>query len=63
MIVLSNIVKRYAMGDEIVMALAGVDLLRSPAAVLPTVDQAGELARGPALLVEVGGGDELLQDA
>ncbi len=26
MIVLSNIVKRYAMGDEIVMALAGVDL-------------------------------------
>ena len=26
MIALSNIVKRYAMGDEIVMALAGVDL-------------------------------------
>ena len=43
--------------------LAGVDLLGSPAAVLPAVDEAGELARGPALLVEAGGLDELLQDA
>ena len=43
--------------------LAGVDLARGPAAVLPAVDQAGELARGPALLVEVGGLDQLLEDA
>ena len=33
--------------------LAGIDLRWSPAAVLPAVDQAGELPRGPALLVEV----------
>ena len=42
---------------------AGVDLRGSPAAVLPAVDEAGELARGPALLVEVGGLDQLLEDA
>src|SRR5439155_14170932 len=41
---------------------AGVDLLRSPAAVLPAVDQRSELARGPAFLVEVGGGNQLLED-
>ena len=43
--------------------LAGVDLVGGPAAVLPAVDQAGELARGPALLVEVGGADQLLEHA
>ena len=43
--------------------LAGVDLAGSPAAVLPAVDQPGELARGPALLVEVGGLDQLLEHA
>ena len=36
---------------------------RGPAAVLPAVDEAGELPRGPALLVEVGGADQLLQEA
>ena len=42
---------------------SGVDLLGSPAAILPAVDEAGELTRGPALLVEAGGLDQLLQDA
>ena len=42
---------------------AGVDLARSPAAVLPAVDEAGKLARGPALLVEVRGLDQLLEHA
>src|SRR5205814_353251 len=42
--------------------LAGVDLRGSPAAVLPAVNEAGELARGPALLVQVRGLDELLHD-
>ncbi len=32
---------------------AGVDLGRSPAAVLPAIDEPGELARRPALFVEV----------
>ena len=32
---------------------AGVELSRSPAAVLPPVNEAGELTRRPALLVEV----------
>jgi hypothetical protein len=40
----------------------GVDLARGPAAVLPAVDEAGEAAGGPALLVEIGGGDELLEE-
>ena len=43
--------------------LAGVDLARSPAPILPAVDQAGELTGGPALLVEVGGLDKLLEHA
>ena len=42
--------------------LAGIDLLRGPAAILPPVDERGELARRPALLVEIRSGDELLQD-
>src|SRR4029078_2570787 len=32
--------------------LPGVDLSGSPAAVLPAVDESGELSRGPAFLVE-----------
>ena len=36
---------------------------RGPAAVLPAVDQPGELPRRPALLVEVGGEDQLLHAA
>src|SRR5438552_14331645 len=43
--------------------LAGVDLPRGPAAVLPAIDEPGELARGPALLVEVRRLNQLLQDA
>ena len=42
---------------------AGVDLAGSPAAVLPAVDEPGELPRGPALLVEIGGLDELFEDS
>ena len=42
---------------------AGIDLLRRPAAVLPAVDEAGELARGPALLVKVCRLDQLFEDA
>ena len=45
------------------LALGGVEHRRGQAAVLPAVDQPGELARGPALLVEVGGEDELLEQA
>src|SRR6185437_4504881 len=41
---------------------AGIDLCGSPAAVLPAVDQSGELARRPALLIEVRRLDQLLQD-
>ena len=39
------------------LALAGVDLFRRPALVLPAVDAPGQLACGPALLVEVRGDD------
>ena len=42
---------------------ARVDLGRGPAAVLPAVDESGELARGPALLVEVRRADQLLHDS
>ena len=41
---------------------AGIDLRRTPAAVLPPIDEPGELARGPALLIEVRGLDQLLED-
>ncbi|MCY1173049.1 hypothetical protein D9M73_131980 [compost metagenome] len=50
-----------AIGVE--FALAGIDLRRREAFVLPAVDQPGKLARGPAFLVEIGGLDELLQQA
>ena len=53
---------RAAAGGE-GFGFAGVDLLRRPAAIFPAVDQAGELARRPALLVEVGGLDQLLEHA
>jgi hypothetical protein len=43
------------------LGFGGVDVLGTPAAVLPTVDEAGELAGGPTLVVEIGGGDQLLQ--
>src|SRR3546814_8181816 len=55
-------VEGRALAVGVSLALAGVDLRRSPAAVLPAVDQAGELAGRPALLVYVGGRDELLQE-
>ena len=45
------------------LAFAVIDLVGRPAAVLPAVDEPGELARGPALLVEIGRGDELLDHA
>src|SRR6185312_14450573 len=41
----------------------GVDLTGGPATVLPAVDESGQLSRRPALLVEVGRLDELLEDA
>ncbi len=44
-------------------AVRGVEVGRGQAAVLPLVDQARELARRPALLVEPLGLDELLEDA
>ncbi len=43
------------------LALARVDLVRRPAPILPAVDQAAEQPRRPALLVEIGGADQLLQ--
>ena len=36
-------------------------LFRRPGAVLPGVDQPGQLARGPAFFVDVGGGYQLLE--
>ncbi len=51
-----------AAGTE-ALRLAEVYFLRGPAAILPAVDEAGELARGPALLVEIGGADQLLEHA
>ncbi len=43
------------------LAFSGVDVCRGPAAVLPAVDDARQLPRRPALLVEVRGDDQLLQ--
>ncbi len=42
-------------------SLGSRHLLRAPGAVLPVVDETGELARGPAFLVDVGGDDELFE--
>ncbi len=47
----------------VALALARLDVGGDEALVLPLVDQPGELARGPAFLVEVGGEDELLEQA
>jgi hypothetical protein len=47
----------------IAFALARIDLSRGQALVLPFIDQAGEAAGGEALLVEVGGDDQLLEQA
>jgi hypothetical protein len=41
----------------------GVDVRGGPAAVLPAVDHPGELASGPAFLVEGGGEDKLFEEA
>ncbi len=43
--------------------LRGGHLFRSPCAVLPTVDQARKLARGPTLFVDIGRCDHLFQQA
>jgi hypothetical protein len=40
--------------------LASIHLVWCPAAVLPPIDQAGELPRWPALLVEASSLDQLL---
>src|SRR3546814_8413335 len=40
-----------------------VDIGGGEPLVLPLIDQPGELAGGEALFVEIGGGDELLQQA
>src|SRR5205085_4361392 len=42
---------------------AGVYLLGRPAAVLPAIDEAGQLTRGPALFVEGRSLDQLLDHA
>jgi hypothetical protein len=55
-------VERSALAVGIGFALAGIDLARLPATVLPAVDIAGERPRRPPLLVDVGGGNELLQE-
>ena len=61
-----RLVERVELGAAAVgvgLVLDRIDLIGSPAAVLPAVDQPGELARRPALLVELGGGDQLLEQA
>ena len=45
------------------LPLARIDIGGSQAPVLPAIDQPGELARRPALLVEIGGGKQLLEQA
>jgi hypothetical protein len=50
-----------ALAVGISFALRRIDLTWLPAAILPAVDQPGELARWPAFLFEIGGGDQLLQ--
>src|SRR3546814_2859360 len=47
----------------IALALARADLLRGQALVLPLVDEAGELAGGPALFVDALRLDKLLHQA
>ena len=58
--VLVGAVERHPLAVEGLRLVRG-DLLRCPGAVLPVVDDAVQHARGPALLVDVGGEDELLE--
>jgi hypothetical protein len=44
------------------LVLGGIEVLGVKPAVLPAVDQPGELARGPAFLVQIVVGDQLLQE-
>ncbi len=55
-------VELAALAGGIRLRFAGGHLRRPKAAVLPAVDHAGEHARGPALLVDVLGGEKLLQE-
>ena len=61
--VLILLVQLAAAAVGVALALAGVDVARGQPLVLPLVDQPGERARGEALLVEVGGDDQLLEQA
>src|SRR3546814_4297352 len=45
------------------LPISRVDIGGGEPLVLPLIDQPGELAGGEALFVEIGGGDELLQQA
>ena len=45
------------------MGFAGGHFFRHKAAVLPAVNEMGELAGGPALFIDVVGGEELLEQA
>ena len=45
------------------LVLGCIEIGWAEAAVLPAVDQPGQLARGPALIVKLGLGDQLLQQA
>src|SRR3546814_12238259 len=56
-------VKFSAAAVCVAFGLARVDIGGGEPLVLPLIDQPGELAGGEALFVEIGGGDELLQQA
>src|SRR3546814_13005991 len=56
-------VKLAAAAVCVAFGLARVDIGGGEPLVLPLIDQPGELAGGEALFVEIGGGDELLQQA
>src|SRR3546814_461966 len=51
-----------ALAVGIGLLVGGIEIAGNEAAVLPLVDEARELARGPAFLVEPLGLDELLED-
>src|SRR3546814_7688930 len=55
-------VEMLALAVGIGLLVGGIEIAGNEAAVLPLVDEARELARGPAFLVEPLGLDELLED-
>jgi hypothetical protein len=61
--VLVELVELLPLAVGIGLVLARIEIGGVEAAVLPAIDAAGELARGPALLIEPLGLDQLLEHA